>query len=211
MNNTPAFIWDLDGTLLDSYPIIASSLKDALSVLGYESDPEELMKVIRFKSVNDYISLVNSRCGIDEKAAADTCRRIRRGRLESTGPMEHAVSCLAALAENGCRHFVYTHSGSEIIPVLEKAGLLPYFTEVLTIESGFARKPDPEAINYLLNKYELSRDNCYYVGDRELDILAARNAEIGGILFIPDTRYGTPTGFEKHVVYDLNDIPALFF
>lgn len=210
MNTSPAFIWDLDGTLLDSYPIIASSLADALAEFGYAADTDELMEVIRFKSVNEYLDLVHERTGIDTALAAARFREIRRGRLNMTGAMEHAIACLESLAGMGCRHFVYTHSGNEIFTVLEATALLPLFTEILTAESGFPRKPEPAAIDHLVEKYGLDKQCSYYVGDRELDILAARNAAINGILFIPDKRYGAPTGFEKHVVYDLNDIPALF-
>lgn len=210
MSNTPSFIWDLDGTLLDSYPIISSSLYDALLEAGCKVDPDELMDVIRFKSVNEYIALIKTRVDIEPSAVAARCRSIRMGRLQETGAMKNALSCLEALKDMGCRHFVYTHSGSEIIPVLERTGLLPLFTEVLTMESGFPRKPDPAAINYLCEKYAIDKNDCYYVGDRELDVLAAHNAEIKGILFIPDTRYGAPTAYEQHVVYDLNEIPDIF-
>ena len=38
-----AFIWDLDGTLLDSYGVITSSAVDALKEYGIPADPEELL------------------------------------------------------------------------------------------------------------------------------------------------------------------------
>lgn len=47
-------------------------------------------------------------------------------------------------------HFAYTHKGITANDVLERLGVHQYFTEVVTSANGFARKPEPEAINYLL-------------------------------------------------------------
>lgn len=57
------------------------------------------------------------------------------------------------------------------------------FTEIITGDNHFARKPDPEALTYLLDKYELEPSQTAMVGDRPLDILAGQNAGVKTILF----------------------------
>lgn len=47
--------------------------------------------------------------------------------------------------------------------------------------SGFERKPHPQGIFYLLEKYHLDRDRTYYIGDRRLDVEVAENAGIKSI------------------------------
>ena len=47
----------------------------------------------------------------------------------------------------------------------------------------FLRKPNPEAANYLLDKYQLDPDNTYYIGDRTLDAEFAQNSGIQSINF----------------------------
>ena len=61
------------------------------------------------------------------------------------------------------------------IPIRERMPLSSYgtwvwnlFTEILTSQSGFARKPDPEAAMYLMEKYGLEPEKTYYIGDRSL-------------------------------------------
>ena len=42
--NAVAFVWDLDGTLLDSYEVIVSSLYRTYRELGVELKKEEILK-----------------------------------------------------------------------------------------------------------------------------------------------------------------------
>jgi D-glycero-D-manno-heptose 1,7-bisphosphate phosphatase len=58
------------------------------------------------------------------------------------------------------------------------------------------RKPSPRFIVEMVEKFDLSRENCYMVGDKESDILAGINAQINAILIAPDG--GTKTSFLAH-------------
>ena len=92
---------------------------------------------------------------------------------------------------------------------VENLDMLKYFTKILTIDDGFKRKPDPEAINYLIEEYNLDINNLFYVGDRDLDIESANNANIKSIFYKPENSYGEPTGEETYIVYDLLEIADL--
>ena len=131
-------------------------------------------------------------------------------RIGAIRAIPHAAETLGALRRAGHRSFVYTHRGASCRAILEQTGLAPYFTEVLTALSGFPRKPAPDAIRYLLEKYALDPAASFYVGDRSLDIEAAVNAGIGSILFLDPASPGRPTGRESYIVRDLAEIPLLF-
>lgn len=104
----------------------------------------------------------------------------------------------------GIRNFVYTHKGDNAFTILRDLGLESYFTEILTSQSGFERKPSPEAANYLIDKYQLSPDNTYYIGDRTLDVEFAQNSKIQSINFLDST-------YERnHRIQALADIPCIF-
>ena len=45
----------------------------------------------------------------------------------------------------GIQQFVYTHKGDNAFTILRDLGLESYFTEILTSQSGFARKPSPRS------------------------------------------------------------------
>ena len=87
--------------------------------------------------------------------------------------------------------------------ILRDLGLDVYFTDILTSQSGFARKPSPEAATYLISKYHLKPDRTYYIGDRTLDIEFAQNSGIQSINFL-----GTPVDC-NHQISCLADIPSL--
>ena len=81
-----------------------------------------------------------------------------------------------------------------------------YFLEILTSQSGFPRKPDPQALRYLMDKYELDPAATYYVGDRSLDMECAANAGIQGILYLPEDSHSVSADSEAFQVRNLPDI-----
>ena len=79
-----------------------------------------------------------------------------------------------------------------------------FFTEILTSQSGFSRKPSPEAATYLIDKYELDSRNTYYIGDRILDVEFAQNSGIQSINFLESSYEGNQR------IQALADIPYIF-
>ena len=152
---TRAFIWDLDGTLLDSYEAILDGIAETYAHYSLDFDPG-------------------------------------------------ARDILAWAKEEGIVQFVYTHKGKNAYPILEDLGLLSYFQEIVTTDNGFRRKPDPEGVDYLVDKYQLDRSETYYIGDRTLDVDLADNAGIGSINFLnykPDV---------NHAIRHLDEIRLYF-
>ena len=45
------------------------------------------------------------------------------------------------------------------------------------------RKPSPKMINEAVEKYKLDKTKCFMVGDKNTDLIAAKNASIKGFLF----------------------------
>lgn len=117
--------------------------------------------------------------------------------------MPGAREVLAWANQQGIQQFVYTHKGDNALTFLRDLGLDVYFTEILTSQSGFARKPSPEAATYLISKYHLKPDRTFYIGDRTLDIEFAQNSSIQSINFL-----GAPVDC-NHQISCLADIPSL--
>ena len=204
-----AFIWDLDGTLLDSYPAIVPSAREICAEMGVELSEESVHDTVIRTSVGQLLRETAAEKGLDGDDAVARFNRRSDSRLDRIRPMPHAAEALAALRDMGALHLVYTHRGLSSFPILEKTGLDPYLTEVLTSRSGFPRKPEPDAILYLLERYALDPATTWYVGDRSLDIEAARRAGIRSILYLDPAAPGKPTGREDFIVHDLLDIASL--
>ncbi|AWL25101.1 TPA: HAD-IA family hydrolase [Streptococcus suis] len=178
---TPTFIWDLDGTLLDSYEAILAGIQETYEQFGLPFDREEVRKFILRYSVKDLLVRDADKYGLD----SDELNRVRATSLKEKNTqiplMAGAVEILNWTAEQGIQNFVYTHKSDNAFQVLEDLGVRHHFTEILTSDSGFARKPSPEALLFLIEKYGLDKENTYYIGDRLLDVETAVNAGIHSI------------------------------
>ena len=206
----PAFIWDLDGTLIDSYPAIVPSAVQTCTELGLAYTDDYVHEYVIRTSVGTLLREVAASLGLEPEPVIERFNRLSDSRIDRIRPMPHAVEAVERLHRAGCRHFIYTHRGASSFTVLERIGLMPFFTEVLTAQSGFPRKPEPDALVHLVRKYALDPERCYYVGDRSLDVEAARRAGIRSILYLDPSAPGRSTGQEDLLVEDLRRIPEHF-
>lgn len=178
---TPTFIWDLDGTLLDSYQAILAGIQETYEQFDIPFDREEVRNFILRYSVKDLLVRDADQHGLD----SEELNRVRASSLKEKNTqiplMDGAREILAWTAEQGIQNFVYTHKSDNAFQVLEDLGVRHHFTEILTSDSGFARKPSPEALLYLIDKYQLDKGTTYYIGDRLLDAETAIHAGISSI------------------------------
>ena len=178
---TPTFIWDLDGTLLDSYEAILAGIQETYEQFNLPFDREEVRNFILRYSVKDLLARDADHYGLD----SEELNRVRASSLKEKNtqiPLMHgAREILAWTEEQGIQNFVFTHKSDNAFQVLTDLGIIQHFTEILTSDSGFARKPSPEALLYLIDKYQLDKGTTYYIGDRLLDAETAIRAGISSI------------------------------
>ena len=199
-----AFIWDLDGTLLDSYEAILSGIEETYAQFSIPYNKEKVREFILKYSVQDLLVQVAE----ERKLDVEVLNQVRAQSLAEKNAqvvlMPGARDVLAWAEESGIQQFVYTHKGDNALTILRDLGLESYFTEILTSQSGFARKPSPEAANYLLGKYQLDPEKTYYIGDRTLDVEFAQNSGIQSLNFLESTYEG------NHRIQALSDISHIF-
>ena len=199
-----AFIWDLDGTLLDSYEAILSGIEETFRQFSIPYHKEKVREFILKYSVQDLLVRVAE----DRNLDVGVLNQVRAQSLAEKNAqvvlMPDAREVLAWADQAGIQQFVYTHKGDNALTILRDLGLESYFMEILTSQSGFARKPSPEAATYLIDKYQLNHDNTYYIGDRTLDVEFAQNSGIQSINFLESTYEG------NHRIQALADISRFF-
>ena len=199
-----AFIWDLDGTLLDSYEAILSGIEETFAQFSIPYDKEKVREFILKYSVQDLLEKVAEERNLD----AEVLNQVRAQSLAEKNAqvvlMSGAREVLEWAYEVGIQQFVYTHKGNNAFTILRDLGLESYFTEILTSQSGFARKPSSEVATYLIDKYQLNPDNTYYIGDRTLDVEFAQNSGIQSLNFLESTYEG------NHRIQALSDISHIF-
>ena len=203
------FFWDLDGTLVDSYPAIVPVAKELCDELGLGYSAEYIYAYACRSSIGALLEEAAEKLGCNASGLKSRFNARNDRAIDAIRPIPHAKETLAALARAGHRHFMYTHRGASCGAILERTGLAPYFTEVLTALDGFPRKPAPDAILYLMGRHRLAPERCWYIGDRSLDVLAAENAGIRSVLLYPPGSPTEKTGRETLVIEDLSQLPDL--
>lgn len=174
------FIWDLDGTLIDSYEVFLEALSESFANFNLPFDRETVYNFIKGQSVN---ALLKEQPVPFQEIKEDFTTN-STAKNDKIKLMVGAKAVLDWTQKENIQNFIYTHKGKNAYDLLNQLEISPYFLEIVTSENGFKRKPHPEAINYLLEKYKLKPEETYYIGDRILDIEAAHNSGIHSINFL---------------------------
>ena len=200
-----AIIWDLDGTLLDSYDVIVESICLTFAEFGIPYSRDEVHRTAIQASIKRLFADIGSEYGVDASLLHSRYSEISGSKYQLIKAEKQAYEALQSLTEKGIEHYVFTHRGKTTIPVLDHLHMTAHFRQIITSQNGFQRKPNPEGLNYLIEANNLDRKHTYYVGDRKLDMECARNAGIPGILYMPDGAVDV-SGAETYRIKDLLEI-----
>lgn len=175
-------VLDLDGTISNPHVGIARSINFALSHFGFEPKPEqELARFIGPPLDQTFEVLCGKGPAVVELVAKYRERYVEVGYAENT--IYPGVSeVLVSLSEAGVRLGVCTSKRSDIAQkVLEMFGVSNHFSFVHGGDVGITKK---DQILELRATGEVTATS-WMVGDRDIDILAARAAEMfsAGVLW----------------------------
>lgn len=177
------YIWDFDGTLFDTYEFLTKSMQLALRENGIEPDYEHLKNLIHL-SVSDVISYYSMQYDVNREKISESYKKFsHKFDFNLIKPFDNISKILKFISDNDGQNFVYTHRGTSIDVMLDFYDLKKYFVEIVDSTYNFPRKPEPDGANYLIEKYDLKKDETIFIGDRELDILCGKNASLKTCLF----------------------------
>lgn len=176
-------VFDLDGTLVDSLVDLAQSVNKALVKVGIEPHPVE--KYNHFVG-NGREVLVRSAMG---KYAEDAeLFKI----VMDTFNSDYAIHCndntkdyvgckdlLDNLSKKGIMTAVLSNKPDEFVgDIIKKIYPQHKFTQAWGQKKEYKPKPNGEALIAMLDMYSISRDECIYVGDSDVDVFTAKNAGV---------------------------------
>ncbi len=177
-------IWDLDGTLFDTYPPLIASFERALDELQIAVPRAELVDLLS-DTLAACIEEISARHGLDSAVFEARVAYYQRQVTEREQPPFDGVICLCErFLKAGGQNLIFTHRSRESgLCLLDWYRVEGLFSEYLTAEDGYARKPDPAGFNALIARHKLPRERVLMVGDRTLDIEAGKRAGISTCLF----------------------------
>ena len=198
-------IWDFDGTLFNTYPAMCRDLQAVMEGFGVHASLEDLLP--RFTTSRE---TVLAWCGQQAGMTAQEVDQIYRAWVTEHGqpeayPFPHVRSILERFQAAGGRNLVFTHRSGSVHDYLAGADLTKYFTDVVSAGTTYARKPAPAGNLHIIETHGLDKARTLAVGDRELDVLAAKNAGIHACLFSPEHRETAA----DHRIRDFTELDAL--
>lgn len=174
-------IFDMDGTILDTLTDLADGVNYALDKTGYELKSYEQVRSYLGNGIQKTIER-SLPPGTDENEQARVLGFFREYYsihcADHTRAYDGITEELRLLKNLGYKLAVVSNKSDEAVKVLCKQ----YFDDIFDISSGsragIRKKPYPDSVIIVMQKLGENCDETIYVGDSEVDIQTAANAQI---------------------------------
>ncbi len=190
----PFYLFDIDGTLLDSAPDICGAQSEVLAAAGCPPVTFEFLRGfvgLELRAV--FRAMIPDISDAEIEKLSDEYSRNYRGRKHvGTRLFPGVPEALAAL--EGKKSTATTKSTPGTKLVLEHFGLLPYFDHIQGSD-GLRCKPAPDVVLAAMAGLGANPEECLLVGDSPADMEAGR---LAGVKICAVTYgYGDPAGLAK--------------
>lgn len=174
-----AVIFDLDGTLLDTLEDLANACNYALRSCGYKE--HAVKDYVRFVGSGRYVLIQRilpeadrENKDIINKVLAFFDEYYGEHMLDTTKPYDGISGMIDELKKNNIRLAVVSNKPDEFAGEVVKK----YFDDKFEITYGqrpnHAVKPDPRTVYEVIDYLKVSKEECVYVGDSDVDMLTAK-------------------------------------
>ncbi len=205
MTMPKAFIFDLDGTLVDALPDIQANANRALESLGYDlrlsqADTQPHVGGGAHKLASNVLGLPMEH---DETMAlyhafADI---YEKNPAEFGKPFPGVMHVLDTLKAKGIPMSVVTAKPAKArVKVLDAMGLTSYLTLALSPEDGFAKKPAPDMLLECCRAMGVDASETVMVGDTRFDVEAGFAAQCQAVAFAEHGYQDVPAEYADRVV-----------
>jgi phosphoglycolate phosphatase len=176
-----AVLLDLDGTLVDTVPDIASAANRMLTRMGRPTLDESLVVDFVGKGVANLVHRVLDATGGQGDAYARALAIFEAEYLahvaDRSRPYEGVVAGLERLRAAGIGLACVTNKVSQFTrPLLAATGLAPYFAAVVCGDDVARKKPEPDAFLEAARRLGATPAQSWVIGDSANDVRAARAA-----------------------------------
>lgn len=181
----PALVFDFDGTLVDTEPLILASMKYTL--LKYKPDlkiTEEMELAFLGPTLSETLRNYLDESLIDE--AFETYRSHNK-EIHDQGLKSYPMTreTLEELKAQGYPMAIFSSKKKDMVEHgLHLAGLGHLFDVIIGYDEVSKHKPDPEGLIKALNALGNGQDSVVYVGDSAMDIRAAQAIDAYTVAFL---------------------------
>ena len=171
----PVYLFDVDGTLMDSAPDICAAQLEVLAANGCTTVTEESLRPFIGRHLIDLFQEL----GFGSEAMDGLIQSYRvtywARKHAATRVYPGVAEMLGSLP--GRKSTATTKTSQTTRGVLEQFGLIQHFEHVQGTD-GFPAKPEPDVILACLRALRADREQCLLVGDSGADMEAGRRAGV---------------------------------
>ena len=171
----PVYLFDVDGTLMDSAPDICAAQREVLALNGRSDVSDEFLRRYIGRTLIDLFA--------DLGFPADATEALTQSYRTTYWDRKHAATRVyPGVAEmlgslGGRKSTATTKTSRTTRGVLEQFGLIQHFEHVQGTD-GFPAKPEPHVILESLRVLGVPKEACLLVGDSAADMEAGRRAGV---------------------------------
>jgi phosphoglycolate phosphatase len=189
-------LFDLDGTLIDSTEAILESFHNSYDIYGEKHPEDKEIKAL----IGHPLDVMYRELGVDEHKIWDYVdtykehyRKISTQKTSLLPKAKEAIELASSFAKLG---IVTTKTGKYSQILMEHFGVMDKFEVLVGREHVEHPKPDAEPILKALETFDTNNKEIWMIGDTQMDLLAALNAEINSIGVL--SGYDSKTALKKH-------------
>lgn len=170
------FLWDFDGTLMDTYPALIDDMLQAADSMGMRTNREEVTALM-MQTQRRCVQVLAEKYGGEAETLHEAFKALEKNtRPEDTPPISGIRETLEALRSRGGRHYLVTHRDESAWRFLEAWGMRKLFDGGVTWDAGRKPKPAPDMVLHVMREHGLAPEETMMIGDRPLDTEAGRRA-----------------------------------
>lgn len=176
-----AVIFDLDGTLLNTLEDLKDSVNYGLK--KYDMQERTLEEIRRFvgNGIQRLIQLaVPKGTGLEEENKVfDAFKEYYKVHCNDKTDLYPGISnLLAELKKRGFAMAIVSNKLQEGVDALSRQYFKTYLDVAIGAREGIQKKPAPDSVIEALRLLDIPKERAVYVGDSEVDIATAQNAQM---------------------------------
>ncbi len=185
MKKVDLIVFDFDGTLVNTGDDLASAVNHTLSVLNIPL----LAKETVLKFVGDgVVKLIERSLGNEHhhrfEEAFATFTEYYSEHLLDTTDLYPGVGDVLDYFKDVKKCVVTNKLYSFALKILQGLGIEGYFDDIIGMGSTPYKKPDPQLVYPLLNRYGIEKEKAVVVGDGKNDIILAKESGVASCAFL---------------------------
>lgn len=175
-----AVIFDLDGTLVNSIKDIADAMNVVLQKRNYNTYDYDTYKTFVGSGVKSLVVKALPKNNTNETEVntclSDMMQVYSACCTNKTAPYQGILKLLDTLHAKGLKLAILSNKEDGLTKKVATALLPKYIQPVLGLKEEALKKPNPKVLLQLCETLNVKPNEAIYVGDTDVDILVAKNA-----------------------------------